>query len=153
MQYLNNVFRNFRRSIWMIVLSMMVTLWIIQISLAERATNEAAIRSNSIVSLLHGPGIMIPNRLREEKNKKKKENQSQLEINYYLKLLYRQKHMIFNLVASTKQLNIFKHKITSNRISPWITTIVPLVICLPFYSIYFFRNRFFSVIFVVVVAK
>ena len=53
---------------------------------------------------------MIPNRLREEKNKKKKENQSQLEINYYLKLLYRQKHMIFNLVASTKRLNIFNTK-------------------------------------------
>lgn len=44
----------------MIVLSIIVTLWIIQMSLAERAINDAAIKINSIVSLLHGPGIMIP---------------------------------------------------------------------------------------------
>lgn len=54
----------------MIVLSIIVTDCIIQMSLAERATKEAAIRVNSIVSLLHGPGIMIPNYLEIKKWKK-----------------------------------------------------------------------------------
>lgn len=56
---------------------MMVTLCIIQMSLAERATNEAAIKSNSIVSLLHGPGIMIPNNLERKKKQRKR------KINYW----------------------------------------------------------------------
>lgn len=60
----------------MIVLSMMVTLWIIQISLAERATKEAAIKTNSIVSLLHTPGIMIPNNLKINKKEKEEEEKS-----------------------------------------------------------------------------
>lgn len=68
-QYLNSVLRNFLRSIWMIVLSIIVTLCIIQISLAERATNDPAIRSNSIVSLLHAPGMMIPVSMENERNK------------------------------------------------------------------------------------
>lgn len=59
-QYFINVLRNRLRSIWMIVVSIIVTLWIIQISLADRATNELAMSSNSIVSLLHTPGMMIP---------------------------------------------------------------------------------------------
>lgn len=59
-QYLNNVFINAFRSIWMIVLSIIVTLWIIQMSLADRATKDRAINIKSIVSLLHGPGMRIP---------------------------------------------------------------------------------------------
>lgn len=64
-QYLNSVFTNFLRSIWMIVLSIMVTLCIIHMSLADLATSDAAIITNSIVSLLHTPGMMIPAEKRE----------------------------------------------------------------------------------------
>lgn len=59
-QYFINVFKNHLRSIWIIDVSIMVTTCIIQISLAERATSEAAIKINRPVSLLHAFGIMIP---------------------------------------------------------------------------------------------
>lgn len=58
---------NFLLSIWMIVLSIIVTLCIIQISLADRAINEAAIKRSNIVSLLHALGITIPIYLCERK--------------------------------------------------------------------------------------
>lgn len=44
----------------MMVVSIIVTLCIIQISLADRATNDPAIIINSIVSLVHAPGMIIP---------------------------------------------------------------------------------------------
>lgn len=49
---------------------MIVTLCIIQMSLADRATKDAAINNNSAVSLLHAPGIIIPVRNENENNKK-----------------------------------------------------------------------------------
>lgn len=52
----------------MIVVSIMVTLCIIHISLADRATNEPAISSKSIVSLLHALGMMIPIRMKKFAN-------------------------------------------------------------------------------------
>lgn len=59
-QYFISVWRNRLRSIWMMVVSIIVTLCIIQISLADRATNDPAIIINSIVSLDHAPGMIIP---------------------------------------------------------------------------------------------
>lgn len=59
-QYFINVLMNFRRSIWIMVVSIIVTLWIIQMSLAERAINDPAIINRRKVSLLHTPGMMIP---------------------------------------------------------------------------------------------
>lgn len=54
----------------MIVLSMIVTLWIIQISLADRAINEPAIMNSNIVSLLHTPGMIIPASKKDKKETK-----------------------------------------------------------------------------------
>lgn len=59
-KYFINVVLNLSRSMAIMVLSIIVTLWIIHISLTDRATNDPAIRNNNDVSTLHTPGIIIP---------------------------------------------------------------------------------------------